>query len=404
MRTPILIFVLLVGLTGTAAFAQDKSAMPESGYQLDADAFSDENDELHGDTLTDLSLNSGRVIVMGKTILPGTSTRLAWEPEATFESIAAPTPVLVLNGVTPGPTLCMTGAVHGDEINGIEIIRQVFFGLDPQKISGTIIGVPIVNQMGFRRGSRYLPDRRDLNRYFPGNRKGSSASRIAHSFFNDVILRCDALIDIHTGSFHRTNTPQLRADMRNPGVIDFVRGFAGMVVLHSVGAKGSLRRAAVEAGIPAVTIEVGEPMRIQSEVVTDGVAKIGALLSHIGITKRPYVNTKADPVYFNSRWVRVNQGGLLLSDVQVGKKISKGDILGVVIDPITNLSYHIFSPYNGQVLGMALNQVVMPGYAAYHIGIGATEKSIELSPGPDETDVEIDEQEQDPLSRAADEE
>ncbi|HLS99214.1 MAG TPA: succinylglutamate desuccinylase/aspartoacylase family protein [Porticoccaceae bacterium] len=322
----------------------------------------------------------GSITVLGETIAPGTFARLSWKPQATFESIAAPTPVLVVNGAAPGPTLCLTGAVHGDEINGIEIIRQVFFGLRPEELAGAVIGVPIVNQQGFRLNSRYLPDRRDLNRYFPGDPTGSSASRIAFSFFNDVVRHCDALVDLHTGSFHRTNVPQLRADMTNEKVTQLVHGFGGMIVLHNPGARGSLRRAAVDAGVPTVTLEAGEPMRIQADVVEDGVERILTLMTNMGIYKRSYYWSDAAPVYLNSRWVRTDQGGLLISKVEVGDKVKPGDLLGKVVDPINNLEFPMHSPFEGQVIGMALNQVVMPGYAVYHIGIAATEESLEIDP------------------------
>ena len=328
----------------------------------------------------DLPELTGSITVLGKTIAPATSARLSWKPQDTFESIAVPTPVLVMNGAAPGPTLCLTGAVHGDEINGIEIIRQVFFSLKPEELSGVVIGVPIVNQLGFRRSSRYLPDRRDLNRYFPGDPKGSSASRIAYSFFNDIIRYCDSLIDLHTGSFHRTNVPQLRADMTNDQVSQLVHSFGGIIVLHHPGGRGTLRRAAVEIGIPSSTLEAGEPMRIQEDVVKDGAERILTLMANMGMYKNSFFWSDAEPVYLNSRWVRSEQGGLLISNVKVGDKIKHGDLLGKVVDPIENREYPIHSPYEGQVIGMALNQVVMPGYAAYHLGIKATEDSIETVP------------------------
>lgn len=323
----------------------------------------------------------GSVTILGKAIAPGTSARLAWEPQDTFESIAAPTPILVLNGATPGPTLCLTGAVHGDEINGIEIIRQVFFDLDPLELSGVLLGVPIVNQMGFRLASRYLPDRRDLNRYFPGDPKGSSASRIAHAFFTEVIVHCDALVDLHTGSFHRTNIPQLRADMGDEKVNQLVHGFGGMIALHSKGAAGTLRRAAVDADIPAVTIEAGEPMRIQKEVVDDGAQRIRNLMTNMGMYKRPLFWSTAEPLYLNSRWVRSDEGGLLISSIELGDSVEPGDELGKVINPVNNETFPLNSPFKGRVIGMAINQVVMPGYAVYHIGIEATEDSLELAEG-----------------------
>lgn len=325
----------------------------------------------------------GGISILGKAIPPATSTRTYWEPQDTFEAIAGPTPVLVLNGATPGPTLCLTGAVHGDEINGIEIIRRVFFELNPNELSGVLLGVPIVNQMGFRLTSRYLPDRRDLNRFFPGDPTGSSASRIAHGFFHDVISNCDSLVDLHTGSFHRTNIPQLRADMSTESVAQLVHGFGGMIVIHSIGAKGTLRRAAVDAGIPTVTLEAGEPMRIQEEVVVDGVERIRNLMTNLGMYREPKFWSDAEPTYLNSRWIRSEQGGLLLSSVKLGDRVTVGDKLGKVVNPINNQEFPLVSPYNGRVIGMALNQVVMPGYATYHIGMEATRTSLERADGKD---------------------
>ena len=131
-----------------------------------------------------------------------------------MEGFVVPVPVIVLNGKGPGPVLCLTAAVHGDELNGIEVTRRVLDDVDLEELNGAVIGVPIVNIQGFYRGTRYLPDRRDLNRYFPGNPKGSAATRMAHSFFTDVVKHCSALIDLHTGSLNRTNLPQVRADLR----------------------------------------------------------------------------------------------------------------------------------------------------------------------------------------------
>src|SRR6056297_346161 len=187
--------------------------------------------------------------LLDNDVLPGTSTRLAWTPGIQIAGLSQTTPVLVVNGINAGPTLCLTGAVHGDELNGIEIIRQTMYDLNPEKLSGTVVGVPIVNLPGFQQGSRYLPDRRDLNRHFPGSPDGSLADRIAHSLFENVIREWYMLVDIHTGSLKRTNLPQLRADMNNPEVAKFTRGFDGMAVVHSSGSEGMLRTAAVEAGI-----------------------------------------------------------------------------------------------------------------------------------------------------------
>jgi len=309
--------------------------------------------------------------LLGETIPPGTTRRLIWsgEQEQAFERGSGELPVLVVNGVSKGPTLCMTGAIHGDEINGIEMIRRIIQDLDPARVKGAVIGVPIVNLQGFRRGSRYLPDRRDLNRYFPGNPTGSSASRIAASLFQNIILKCDGLVDIHTGSLSRTNLPQLRADLANEKVREFANGFGALMVVHNAGAEGTLRRAATDAGIPAITLEAGEPGRLQSAQVREGTSGIVRLLDAMQIVNRVNLLAAARPVYYRTTWVRSDNGGILFSLVRLGQRVSSGDILGTVTDPITNDQYLIYSPVSGRVVGMALNQVVMPGFATFNLGI-----------------------------------
>jgi len=309
--------------------------------------------------------------LLGETLPPGTSRRLAWRGGQTLDGTSAEAPVLVVNGVGQGPILCLTGAVHGDELNGIEMIRRVIQDLDPRRVKGAVIGVPIVNLEGFRRGSRYLPDRRDLNRYFPGNPTGSAASRIAASLFEDIIRHCDGLVDIHTGSLSRTNLPQLRADLRNASVREFANGFGTFMVLHSPGTAGTLRRAATDAGIPAVTLEAGEPGRLQSAQVREGTAGIVRLLDALKIVNRMNVFAGPRPVYYRSTWVRSDHGGILFSLVRLGQLVSPGDILGTVTDPITNEQNLIYSPVRGRIVGMALNQVVMPGFATFNLGIEA---------------------------------
>ncbi len=265
--------------------------------------------------------------VLGTEVMPGTSQRLSWSATELFEGVPVSTPVLVVNGALPGPTLCLTAAVHGDELNGIEMVRRVMHNLEPSRVSGAVIGIPIVNVQGFRRGSRYLPDRRDLNRYFPGNPNGSAAARIAYSFFTNVIAQCDALIDLHTGSFERANLPQIRADLRNPDVMTLTQGFGSMVILHSTPAVGTLRYAATRAGIPAVTLEAGGPSQLELNEVKLGVKGIETLVNTLGMVRKMMNNARSE----------------------------------------------LRSPYSGRIIGMARNQVVMPGFAAFHVGIQTDE-------------------------------
>ena len=313
--------------------------------------------------------------ILETEIAPGTSQRLSWSATELFEGVPVTTPVLVANGSAPGPTLCLTAAVHGDELNGIEMVRRIFHNLEPTKLSGALIGVPIVNVQGFRRGSRYLPDRRDLNRYFPGNPTGSAAARIAHSLFNDIIMNCDAIVDLHTGSFERANLPQLRADLRNPDVVTLTHGFGATVVLHSPATVGTLRYAATLAGIPAVTVEAGGPSQLELAEVKHGVKGVETLLTTLGMTRRMRLWGDPEPVYYRSSWVRADNGGILLSDVSLGSTVRKGDLLGSITDPMSNARTELRSPYSGRIIGMARNQVVMPGFAAFHVGIETDEVS-----------------------------
>jgi len=315
--------------------------------------------------------------VLDTIVLPGTSQRLSWSATELFEGVPVSTPVLVINGALPGPTLCLTAAVHGDELNGIEMVRRVMHDLEPSRVSGAVIGVPIVNVQGFRRGSRYLPDRRDLNRYFPGKPNGSAASRIAHSFFTNVISQCDALVDLHTGSFERANLPQIRADLRNPDVMTLTQGFGSMVILHSTPAVGTLRYAATLAGIPAVTLEAGGPSQLELNEVKLGVKGIETLVNTLGMVRKMRLWGEPEPVYYRSSWVRADNGGILLANVSLGSTVRKGDLLGTITDPMNNARTELRSPYSGRIIGMARNQVVMPGFAAFHVGIQTDEAPVD---------------------------
>jgi predicted deacylase len=312
--------------------------------------------------------------ILDNEVLPGARAKLEWNASQSFAGGEVISPITVVHGTRPGPVLCLTAAIHGDELNGVEIVRRVANGINPGQFGGTLIGVPIVNLFGFSRNSRYLPDRRDLNRYFPGSRYGSIASRIAYSFFMNVVRHCNALVDFHTGSFDRSNLPQVRANLTLPEVREFTRGFGATTVLHSNGSKGMLRVAATASGIPAVTFEVGGPGQLQPAEIAHGVQAIQTLLHKLGMTRDLPTWDEPQPFFYDSVWVRSNAGGLLMSEVELGQRVQKGQKLGVVIDPINNLEREIFAPVYGRVIGMALNQVVLPGFAAYHLGEETSEQ------------------------------
>ena len=324
---------------------------------------------------------AGPIALLGNEIAAGTSQRLSWTATELFEGVPVSTPVFVVNGEQPGPTLCLTAAIHGDELNGIEMVRRVMHDIAPNNLSGAIIGVPIVNVQGFRRGSRYLPDRRDLNRYFPGNPNGSSAARIAHSFFKNVVAHCDALVDLHTGSFERANLPQIRADLRDPDVLTLAQGFGATVILHSTPGVGTLRHAATAAGIPSVTLEAGGPLELELSEVKHGVKGIETLIASLGMMQKRRFWGDPEPVYYRSTWVRADSGGILFSDVSLGSSVRKGDLLGTITDPMSNVRVELRAPYAGRIIGMSRNKVVMPGFAAFHVGIQTNEAATENTAG-----------------------
>ena len=308
--------------------------------------------------------------MLGHVVSPGQLKTLSWSPGQSFPSIDTPVPVLVAHGTEPGPTVCMTAAIHGDELNGIEMVRRLMYQLKPERMSGTVIGIPIVNLDGFRRGSRYLADRRDLNRHFPGSGIGSAADRIAHSLFYEVIRdHCQYLVDLHTGSLKRTNLPQIRGDLRNEAVFAFSSHFGGITVLHGRGTDGTLRRAAVDAGIPTVTLEAGGPNELEETAVDGGVKALETLLQNLGIQPTLRFWGSPQPVFYHSEWVRADQGGILMSQVKLGDRVKEGSVLGRVVDPVSNTGSNVVAPFTGRVIGMAVNQVVQTGFAAYHLGV-----------------------------------
>ncbi|MCL4684419.1 succinylglutamate desuccinylase/aspartoacylase family protein [Myxococcota bacterium] len=308
----------------------------------------------------------GPLTFLGDEIPPGESRSLR------FESLDHFTAGLVtMRGVAPGPTLCVTAGVHGDELNGIAIARRLIDETDPAALAGTLIVVPIVNAYGFRNGSRYLPDRRDLNRYFPGNPRGSAAARIAYQFFEQVVRRCDSLVDLHTGSLNRANLPQIRTDL---SVIDNLRlawGFSIEHVIHNIGQPGTLRRAATDAGVATVLYEAGEPGRIDQEQIERGVAAIGATLGSLGMTQSGAVTPVVQRLYGRTQWVRSDASGIYVPFVELGDTVDVGQRVAEVTDPFSSEHVEIRTPVAGLVIGMALGQVVIPGFALLHIGIEA---------------------------------
>lgn len=276
-------------------------------------------------------------------------------------------PVEVIRGSNEGPTCWLSGAIHGDEIDGVEIIRQVARALDPSKLRGTVIAVPIVNAFGFVAESRYLPDRRDLNRAFPGSRRGSLAGRLAELFVREIVSHSDYGIDFHCGSDDRINYPQIRANLNDPETLELARAFGAPIILDSRPPKGSLRAAAIRRKRKVLVFEGGEAKRFTASAIQAGVdgtlRVIEALDIGSGLAPEPGPVSES----YKSRWVRAARSGICRLDVELGDRVEKGHPMGVIGDSFGDRMSTVKARLDGVVIGRRLNPLVNRGDAMVHI-------------------------------------
>ena len=312
----------------------------------------------------------GALELLQRTIPAGEKRKFSFQEVPTFEGSFLNTAIFAARGLKSGPTLCLTALVHGDERNGFEVARTAFAGTEARQLSGTLIALPAINVNGFRTGSRYMPDRRDLNRAFPGNAKGSNTSLIAGIVFETIKRHCDALIDLHTGSFDRANLPQVRVDLANPRALELARRFGATVVMGGAGPQGSLRREVMDAGIPAIIYEAGLPLRFEPKEIAAGVQGVRNVMMHLGmVAGTATAPTPTARVYASSSWLRapVGQSGVFYADKQLGAVISAGEPIAHIDDPFTDERHVVKAEAAGTIVGMAVPQVVFSGYALVHV-------------------------------------
>lgn len=317
----------------------------------------------------------GPLRLLGRDIPAGESQRFPFVPDRSFEASYLNMPVFVARGAAAGPTLCITAGVHGDELNGVEIARRAFANVDAASLRGTVIALPAINAEGVRTGSRYLSDRRDLNRAFPGSAGGSVAKLIAYSVSREILVHCDALVDLHTASNDRANLPQVRADISNPEIRQLAIHFGTGIVIAGEGPDGSLRREAAKAGIPSIIYEAGAPHRFEEEEIARGTTGIESVMAYLGMTDRPKKEIPESRIYQRSSWVRVPRrgGGFFFPQAGLGAVVKKGETLGTIVDPFTDESRPVVSTADGEVIGIAFSRPVLSGYALYHVARHAEE-------------------------------
>lgn len=287
-------------------------------------------------------------------------------------------PVEVICGRVAGPILLVCAAIHGDELNGVEIIRRLRAMKVLERVRGTLVLVPVVNLFGFIHRSRYLPDRRDLNRCFPGRAEGSLGSRVAHLFFSEVASKCTHIIDLHTGAVHRDNLPQLRAALDDARVADMARSFALPVIVNAGFIEGSLRNAAHEAGIPVITYEAGEALRLDERAIVTGVRGIANVMRGLDMLPSRRRSWAAEPyVASSTSWHRAPTDGVFRPLAKLGARVRSGDILGVIAAPFGDKETYLKARSEGIIIGANNLPLVNEGEALFHVARFAAHDVVE---------------------------
>ncbi|WFE68018.1 succinylglutamate desuccinylase/aspartoacylase family protein [Thiomicrospira sp. R3] len=305
----------------------------------------------------------------GQWVLPGERKTIDLVVGKLYTHSPITMPVQVLCGHQAGPVMFISAAIHGDELNGVEIIRRLLKVPSLKRLKGTLMAVPIVNLHGFINQSRYLPDRRDLNRSFPGSDKGSLAGRVARLFLDEIVERSTHGIDLHTGAVHRSNLPQIRADLDNEETLRLAKAFGTPVVLNSNLRDGSLREAASKKGIPVLLYEAGEALRFDELSIRGGVEGILRVMRQLEMLPASRKKNEFDPIVArSSAWVRAPQDGIFRAKVKQGYRVQKDQtLLAVVSDPFGESEVEIWAPFSGIVIGQLHLPLVNEGEALFHI-------------------------------------
>ncbi|MDF1662073.1 MAG: succinylglutamate desuccinylase/aspartoacylase family protein [Planctomycetota bacterium] len=306
-------------------------------------------------------------VIAETEIKPGTRKRIEIPIARLPTQDTLSLPINVLHGLGEGPTIWLSAAVHGDEINGIEIIRRVLGKLKARGLNGTILAVPVVNVFGFLDQKRALPDGRDLNRSFPGSPKGSLTARLAHLFVTEIVARCQYGLDFHTGARHRSNLPQLRLDFEQEGALECARAFDPPFILAAGTRDGSLRAHACKKGATTLLFEGGEALRFDEEVIQVAVTGTLNVLEHLGMIPKEERERGSPIESVKSSWVRARRGGLFRPEVKLGDHVTAKSVIGYIADVYGKTQRTVKAPFSGIVMGLLLNPLVYQGDAVIHL-------------------------------------
>ena len=313
-------------------------------------------------------IKNSSVAIGTEVIEPGAIKTVSLPVADLYTATSLAMPVMVANGRRKGPTLFVSAAIHGDELNGVEIVRRLLARKTIRSLRGTLISVPIVNVHGFLDQSRYLPDRRDLNRSFPGSPRGSIAARLAHTFMQEVVSKADYGIDLHTGAVHRSNLPQIRANLGDDRTLALARAFGAPVIVDANIRDGSLRECAADLGLPMLIYEAGEALRFDELSITAGVRGIISVMRSIGMLPEAKSARRIQSVIAtDTRWVRSPASGILSRKVALGARVSEGQRLAIVSDPFGKGAEDIAAPTTGIVIGRSNLPLAHEGDALFNL-------------------------------------
>ena len=314
-------------------------------------------------------MTANKAIEIGDAVVgPGKRMNVNLPVADLYTSTSLHMPVKVICGRKAGPVLFVSAAVHGDELNGVEVIRRLLRLKALRSIRGTLLAVPIVNVHGFLDQSRYLPDRRDLNRSFPGSAKGSIASRLAHLFINEIMSKADFGIDLHTGAINRSNLPQIRANLDDAETLDIAMAFGAPVVINSNIRDGSLRACASERGMSMLIYEAGEALRFDETCIRAGLRGILNVMRHIGMLPKKKTSKQVTPVVARStQWVRAGTSGIVNAKARLGSTITKGQRLATISSPLGDDQEDVIAPFDGIVIGRSNLPLAHEGDALFNL-------------------------------------
>lgn len=325
-------------------------------------------------------MTSNKPIVIGETtVAPGARANVSLPVAHLYTATSLSMPMQVICGRKAGPTLFVSAAVHGDELNGVEIIRRLLKRKVLRSIRGTLLAVPIVNVHGFLNQSRYLPDRRDLNRSFPGSAKGSIASRLANTFLKNIVSKADYGIDLHTGAIDRSNLPQIRGNLDDVKTLNLAKAFGAPVIINANIRDGSLRACAAELGMPMLIYEAGEALRFDEISIRAGLRGIINIMRHIGMLPEATGAKRVNPVLARSTsWVRAPDSGIVVGKAKLGSSVAKGQRMATISDPLGDDEADVIAPFDGIIIGRSNLPLAHEGEALFNV---AAFKSIERAEG-----------------------